>query len=105
MRFSTTSSTRSRPCSGRFPTIRANPLVGVRDGVAVEEHADGLDEALLPLLVRHLVAGRVEPGDVLGATTPNGPAAEPAPAPEDGMAVAEVGERAGPTQEGEVVVA
>src|SRR5204863_5927835 len=55
--------------------------VALRYGVAVEEYTERLGVALLPLLVGHLVAAGVEPGDVAHGLASEGPSLEPLAAP------------------------
>src|SRR5436305_2763119 len=64
------------------------------DGVAVQEHAEGLGEAALPVLLRHQLAVGAEPADVAHAFSTDGLAQEPAAAAEDRVLAPE-GDEAG----------
>ena len=66
--------------------------VGRGDGLAVEEHADALGVARLPVVLAHLGAVEAEPGEVLDAA--DLAALEPAAAPEHGVLAAQVGDAA-----------
>ena len=59
----------------RVADDRFAALVHVADQVAGQAHAQALDEAGVPGVVGHLLAGRVEPGNVLdvGAADARGP--------------------------------
>ena len=62
--------------------------------LAVEEHADAPGVAGLPVVLAHLAAVEAEPGEVLDAADP--PPLEPAPAAEDRVMAAQLGDPPAP---------
>src|SRR5205085_9641607 len=76
----------------------------LRDGVTIEEDGQRLGEALLPLLVGHLVARRVEPDDVGYALAAERPALEPLAPPQNWMALAQVHQPPGEAEQGQVLI-
>ncbi len=52
---------------------------GLADRVAGDEHADHVQERVVPVVAVHLAAGGVDPGQVLGAADHRRPALEPVP--------------------------
>src|SRR5262245_1288593 len=63
----------------------ASVIVAGRNRVAVEEEAERLGEARLPVLLRHLRSGRGEPADVADLAPADRPSLEPAAPAEHGM--------------------
>src|SRR5216683_6519006 len=78
--------------------------VGAGDGVAVQEDAERLGEAGLPVLLAHLCRLGREPGDVLHPGPVQRAALEPAPPGEDAVLAAQRDQVAGEVEQGLVEV-